>query len=181
MRENYGKCQSLISGEGYKHYESFVNSDILISEFSYINIIIDHNKAIILATLVAKLKKQDIGNLWIVVKNYMNLVKILLTLMPTSISAERSLTKLGNSMRDERMNNLVTLAFYPDMVESIDLISLCNKFVATTHLTSTRERLFSKFILSDLIGKKVAISSVENAPITSSTNPPVVQLKHTVV
>ena len=84
-------------------------------------------------------------------------------------------------MCNKRMNDLVTLSFYHYMVESIDLISLCNKFVAATHLTSTRERLFGKFVPSDLIGKKVAIGSVENAPITSSTNPSIAQLKNTAV
>ena len=174
MRGNYGKCQSLMNGEGCEHCESVIDSDILISEFRHINMIIDHNNAISLATLVAELKKQDMGNLWIVAKNHMNLVKILLTLMPTSMSAERSFsalarvkTKLRNSMCDERMNDLVTLAFCPGMVASIDLISLCNKFVAATHLTSTRERLFGKFVPSDLIGKKVAFGSVEDAPIAN--------------
>ena len=107
-----------MNGERYKHYESVTDSDILISKFRYISTIIDYNKAISLTTLVAELKKQDIGNLWIVAKNYMNLVKILLTLMLTSISAEclfsalaRVKTKLRNSMCDKRMNNLVTLAF----------------------------------------------------------------------
>ena len=80
--------------EGYKHYESVANSSILISEFRHISTIIDHNKAISLAALVAELKKQDMGNLWIVAKNCMNLVKILLTLMPTSISAEHSFSAL---------------------------------------------------------------------------------------
>ena len=112
------------------------------------------------------------SNLWIVLKNYMNLVKLLLTLMLISISAEHSFlalarvkTKLRNSICDKRMNDLVTLSFYHGIVESIDLISLCNKFVAATHLTSIRERLFSKFVLSNLIGKKVVFSSVEDAPI----------------
>ena len=134
--------------------------------------IIDHNNVNSLATLVAELKKQDMGILWIAAINYMNLVKILLTLMPTSISAERSFsalarvkTKLRNSMCDERMSDLVTLAFHPDMVASINLISLRNKFVAATHLTSTRERLFGKFVLSDLIGKKVAFGGAEDTPI----------------
>ena len=174
--------------ERYKHYKLVADSDILISNFRYINMIIDHNNVISLAILVAELKKQDMSNLWIVVKNYINVFKILLTLMLTSISTEclfsalaRIKTKLRNSMCDERINDLVTLAFYSGMVESIDLISLYNKFVAATHLTSTRERLFSKFVPSDLIGKKVAISSVENAPITSSTNPSIAQLKNTAV
>ena len=114
------------------------------------------------------------GNLWIVAKNCMNLVKILLTPMPTNISAERSFlalarvkTKLRDTMGDERMNNLVTLAFHLGMAASIDLISLCNKCIAATHLTSTRERLFSKFVPSDLIDKKVPYSSIEDAPIAN--------------
>ena len=66
----------------------------------------------------------------------MNLVKVILTLMPTSIGVkhnfsvlDRVKTKLRNSLSDKKMSDLVVLSFYPDMVSSIDIISLCNKFV----------------------------------------------------
>ena len=70
-------------------------------------------------------------------------------------------------MCDERMNDLVTLAFYQDMVKSIDLIYLCNEFVTTTHHTSTREKLFGKFVPSDLINKKIPFGSAEDNQIVN--------------
>ena len=39
-------------------------------------------------TLVEELKKYDLEYFWLIGRNYINLVKIILTLMPTSISAE---------------------------------------------------------------------------------------------
>ena len=74
----------------------------------------------------------------------MNLVKIILTLMSTSISAkcifsifDRVKSKLRNSLSNEKMSNLVIINFYPDMVLMIDIISLCNKFAQQT-LTTRR-------------------------------------------
>ena len=94
----------------------------------------------------------------------MTLVKIMLCMMPTSISAERSFsvldrvkTKLRNKMGDERMTNLIIFSFYPEMVETIDLIALRNKFVSQTSYTNKRESLFGKFTSCD----------IENMSITS--------------
>ena len=76
--------------------------------------------------------------------------------MPTSISAERSFyvldrvkTKLRNQMGDERMSDLIMLASCPEIVETIDLISLFNKFVAKTDCTGKRLAFFGKFLPSD--------------------------------
>ena len=100
--------------------------------------------------------------------------------MPTSISAERSFsvldrvkTKLRNSMGDERMSNLSILATYPDMVENMDVTSLCNKFVCETSYTSRRLTLFGKFVSSDLEQK--ASKSIENEKLETVDEPP--QLK----
>ena len=76
-------------------------------------------------------------------------------------------TKLRNTMHDERMSSLATLAFYPDIVKPIDLISLCNEFVTANHHTSTREKLFGKFVPSDLINNKNPFSSTEVNPIVN--------------
>ena len=104
----------------------------------------------------------------------------MLCLMPTSISAERSFsvldrvkTKLRNSMGDERMSNLSILATYPDMVENMDVVSLCNKFACETSYTSRRLTLFGKFVSSDLEQK--ASKSIENEKLETVDEPP--QLK----
>ena len=152
MHGNYGRYQVLMNCEGHKQFKSVMDLDALISEFRHTYMFVNRENAASLAMLVAELKKQEIDKLWIVGRNHTNLVKILLNLMPTSISAEcsfsvlaRMKTKLRSTMCDERMNDLVTLAFCLDMVKSIDLISLSNKFVTATHHTSTREKLFEKF------------------------------------
>ena len=83
-----------MSGEGCKQCESVRDLDAVISEFRHICMCANHDSALSLATLVVELKKQDIENLWIVGRNYVNIVKILLTLIPTSISSERSFLAL---------------------------------------------------------------------------------------
>ena len=84
-----------------------------------------------LLTLVDEIKKVDVDHLWLLEKNMMSIVHIILCLMPTSISAERSFsvldrvkTKLRNAMGDERMSSLAMLKVCPDMVENINVISL---------------------------------------------------------
>ena len=69
-------------------------------------------------------------------RNFINLVKIMLTLIPAGISTEdvfsvleRVKIKLRKSLSDKKMFNLVIFSFYPDMVSSIDIILLYNKFV----------------------------------------------------
>ena len=52
-------------------------------------------------------------------------------------------------------------------MKSIDLISLHNKFVTTTHCASTREKLFGKFVLSDRINKTNPFSSTGDNPIVN--------------
>ena len=77
--------------------------------------------------------------------------------MPTSISAEilvlvlaRVKTKLYNSIGNDRMLDLCILASYPNMVEDINLIDLCNVFLNETSYTGRRNILFGKFVLDDL-------------------------------
>ena len=139
-------------------YEPTIDVDVLKSKFRYASMNINQNKVVSFLTLVSELNKQDTEYLWLAGKNFMTLVKIMLCVIPTSIRAERSFsvldrvkTKLHNSMGDERISNLVMLSFYPEMVNSIDIISLCNKFVSQTQYTSRRETLFGKFVEEDLI------------------------------
>ena len=48
------------------------------------------------------------------------------------------------------MSDLHILASYPDMVEDINLIDLCNVFLNETSYTGRRKILFRKFVLNDL-------------------------------
>ena len=52
-------------------------------------------------------------------------------------------------MRDDRLNNLVLYTIYPDMVESVNLVNLCNKFTNKTKHTGIRQKLFGKFTQED--------------------------------
>ena len=140
-----------------------------------------HIKAVTsLSTLVQDLKKSDLNHLWALTKNVLFLVQIMLCLMPTSISAERSFsvldrvkTKLRNSMGDERMSNLSILATCPDVVGNMDVTPLCNKFVCETSYTGKRLTLFGNFVSSDLEQK--ASKSIENEKLETVDEPP--QLK----
>ena len=65
----------------------------------------------------------------------MNLLKIALCIVSTSISTEKAFstadrikTTLYNSMSDGRLNNLAMCSMHPKMVENINLINLCNNF-----------------------------------------------------
>ena len=154
---NYERCQDLFLSNGYKQYAPVIDSDLLKSEFRYVSMCINKNKVVSFTTLVDELKLQDMEHLWLVAKNYMTLVKIMLTLMPTSISAERSFSaldrikgKLRNCMGDERLNDQMQLTFNPDLAKTIDLVALCNRFVSATSYKGTREKCFGKFVPSDL-------------------------------
>ena len=156
-------------------YEPTIDVDVLKSEFRYVSMNINQNEVVSFPTLVSELNKQDTEYLWLAGKNFMTLVKIMLCVMPTSISAERSFsvldrvkTKLHNSMGDKRMSNLMMLSFYPEMVNSIDIISLCNKFVSQTQYTSRRETLFRKFVEEDLIIESIKPKKVNAIEIISN-------------
>ena len=75
---------------------------------------IDVQNATSLHALVEEVQKCGTDHLWLVGKNFMNLLKISLYLMPKSISAKRFFstldrvkTRLRNSMAKERLNKLV--------------------------------------------------------------------------
>ena len=53
-------------------------------------------------------------------------------------------------MGDERISNFYLLAYYPDLVDIIDVLKTCNMFVEKTAHASSRVKLFEKFVVSDL-------------------------------
>ena len=53
-------------------------------------------------------------------------------------------------MGDTRMSNLVLLAEYPDLVEDINIIDICNRFCEKTTHTNLRKKLFGTFKEKDL-------------------------------
>ena len=68
-------------------------------------------------------------------------MKILLCVAPISCSAEcvfsvldRVKTKLRNNIGNAKISHLVTLNFYPVMVDSIDLIYFCNNFIKKSNM-----------------------------------------------
>ena len=114
-----------------------------------------------ISTLVFELKKSDLSHLWSLAKNVMIFVQIILCLMSTSISTERSFsvldrvkTKLQSYMGYERMSNLAILTTYPDMVENVDVIALRKKFACETSCTSRRIKLFGNLHILILNQKK---------------------------
>ena len=148
VKGNCMRCEELFVGEGFAMHEPTIDADVLKRKFRYVSMSINQNEVVSFPTLVSELNKQDTECLWLAGKNFMTLVKMMLCVMPTSISAERSFsvldrvkTKLRNSMGDERMSNLVMLSFYPEMASSIDIASLRNKFVPK-HNTLVGERSF---------------------------------------
>ena len=129
-------------------------------------------------TLVLCLKKCDMEHLWLVGRNFMNLVKIMLTSITTSISGERTFstldrvkTKLRNCMGDERMSDLVLLESYPEMVATIDLVPLWNEFIAATSYTNAREKLFGKFVEAYLAWINEKRQNMQEHPFEESTLP----------
>lgn len=154
---NCEQCQDLFLSNGCKQYAPVIDTDLLKSEFRCISACVNKNEVVSFTTLADELKLQDMEHLWLVGENHINLVKIMLTLMPTSISAEGSFSaldrikgKLQNCMGDERLNDLMQLIFHPDLAKAIDLVALCNRFVSATSCKGTREKCFGKFVPSDL-------------------------------
>ena len=156
VRGEYDNFFELKKGIGFKTYQSAIDEQLLFSEFHYVSGIIDLQNVTSLHTLIKEVQKCGTDILWLVGKNFMNLFKISLCLMPTNISAERVFstldrikTRLRNRMTDERLNNLVICSTYPEMVESVSLVNLCNAFVENTEKMKIRKNHFGKFTLKD--------------------------------
>jgi len=156
IRGDYENFFELKKGIGFKTYQSMIDEQLLFSEFHYIASMIDAQNITSLHTLVKEVQTFGTDHLWLVGRNFMNLLKISLCLMPTSISAERDFstmdrvkTRLRNCMADERLNNLMMCSTYPEMVESVNLVNLCNKFIEKTEQTRIRKNHFGKFTLQD--------------------------------
>ena len=67
----------------------------------------------------------------------------------TFSTLDRLKTRLRNSMADERLSYLVTCSTCPEMVESVNLVNLCNTFVEKTGNTGIRKNNFGKFTRQD--------------------------------
>ena len=129
LNSNIEKVNDLMKGIGYENYKDEFDPMELKTEFRCISTMINVKNAENLTTLVDELKRNDIDELWLIAPNMLRVVKLLLTLMPTSASAERAFSKLGlvhtklrNNSGDKRTSDLVVLSSSPEMVESIDLI-----------------------------------------------------------
>ena len=157
VKGNYERCDELFSSEGHMTYASVIDTEALKSEFMYMSMTVDTNEVSSLTSLVKELQKHDVETFWLLAKNFMTLVRIMLLIMPTSMSAERVFsaldrvrTKLRNNMGDKRLSDLVMLNFYPEMVDDMDVINVCNTFVSRTSHANKRDALFGKFVPSDL-------------------------------
>ena len=157
VKGNYERCDELFSSEGCMTYASVIDTEALKSEFMCMSMTVDTNEVSSLTSLVKELQKHDVETFWLLAKNFMTLVRIMLLIMPTSMSAERVFsaldrvrTKLRNNMGDKRLSDLVMLNFYPEMVDDMDVINICNIFVSRTSHTNKRDALFGKFVPSDL-------------------------------
>ena len=53
-------------------------------------------------------------------------------------------------MSDDRINYLIVLKDNPDIMDSLDIIKICNKFVNAISYTNRRLSIFSKFEKEDL-------------------------------
>lgn len=139
-----------------------INKQLLFSEFHRVSSVIDVQNITSLHTLVKEVQKCGMDALWLVQKNFINLLKIYLCLMPGSISAERVFyaidhvkTRLHNIIADERLNNLVTCSICQEMVELVNLVNPRNVFIEKTMilinsqfkiLTSKRKVLDANFL-----------------------------------
>ena len=154
---NYIEVNRLLNSKGFSTCKQIIDKDLLCLEFCSVSALIKIEHLESISALVGELKKTDMKHLWLLAPNFIELVRLTLVHTPNTASAERSFskldaikTKLRNQIADNRMSNLVLLSAHLDEVESIDIIKICNKFTERTQWTSRRERLFGKFVESDL-------------------------------
>ena len=105
---------------GFQTCKLVVEHDNLNQEFWHTAMHVAVEAVASLPTLVDEINKVDINHLWLLATNMTRIVQIMLCLMPTSMSSERSFsvldrvkTKLRNAMGNERILNLEMLTFYP--------------------------------------------------------------------
>ena len=91
---NYERCDELFSSEGYMMCASVIDTEALKSEFRHMSMTVDTNKVSSLTSLVKELQKYDMETFWLLAKNFMTLVRIMLLIMPASMSGERVFSAL---------------------------------------------------------------------------------------
>ena len=89
VKGNYKRCDKLFSSEGYMIFTSIIDTEVLKSEFIHISMTVDMNEVSSLTSLVKELQKHNMETFWLLAKNFMTLVRIILLLIPASMSAER--------------------------------------------------------------------------------------------
>ena len=157
LKGNIEVMEKIMTESVFIRYSRLVNPSELHKEFMYLRGVLRVDDISSLLTLVECIKKEDIKMIWSVAKNFMNLIKIILCKAPASTTAERTFScmglvknKLRNSMGDTRFSDLCMLAQYPDILDDIDIIKICNTFVQKTTYTNRRMKVFGKFVPSDL-------------------------------